>query len=48
LSAILETLPATAKGICIIEVHGKKMYRNLKRKLILNLNGFIIPTSDQQ
>lgn len=24
LSAILETLPATAKGVCIIEVHGKE------------------------
>lgn len=32
LSAILETLPATAKGICIIEVHGKEDEQTLETK----------------
>lgn len=32
LSAILETLPETAKGVCIIEVHGKKDEQPLKTK----------------
>ncbi|WP_353145262.1 siderophore-interacting protein [Chryseobacterium sp.] len=30
ISAILETLPATAKGVCIIEVHGKEDEQQLK------------------
>ncbi|MET3037051.1 siderophore-interacting protein [Chryseobacterium sp. NRRL B-14859] len=30
ISAILETLPATAKGVCIIEVHGKEDKQQLK------------------
>nr|WP_121272277.1 siderophore-interacting protein [Pedobacter schmidteae] len=32
LGAILEDLPATAKGICIIEVHGKEDEQNLETK----------------
>lgn len=32
LSAILETLPATAKGVCIIEVHGKEDQQILETK----------------
>jgi NADPH-dependent ferric siderophore reductase len=32
LSAILETLPETAKGVCIIEVHGKQDEQPLNTK----------------
>ncbi|MGN7757524.1 siderophore-interacting protein [Chryseobacterium sp. 22532] len=44
LSAMLETLPETAKGVCIIEVHGKEDEQILKTKADIEFKWLHNPT----
>lgn len=47
LSVILESLPSTAKGICIIEVHGKEDEQELKTKAKIDFNWIHNPTPEK-